>query len=129
MQEEIFGPLMPIRTYKDFKDPVAFINQQPRALALYYFGFNSQEERYVLDHTISGGVTINDVLMHVSQEDLPFGGVGPSGMGCYHGFDGFKALSHAKAIYSQSKKDIASMTGMAPPFNEKTEKTIKMMLK
>ncbi|MCP3908853.1 MAG: coniferyl aldehyde dehydrogenase [Oceanicoccus sp.] len=129
MQEEIFGPLLPVRTYKDFKDSVAFINKQPRALALYYFGFNAQEERYVLDHTVTGGVTINDVLMHVTQEDLPFGGVGPSGMGCYHGFDGFKAFSHAKAIYSQPKIDLAGMTGMAPPYNKKTEKTIKMMLK
>ena len=129
MQEEIFGPLLPLRTYKEFKDTVGYINKQPRALALYYFGNNKQEERYVLDHTISGGVTLNDVLMHVSQEDLPFGGVGPSGMGSYHGFDGFKTFSHSKAIYSQSKMDIASMTGMRPPYNEKTEKTIKTMLK
>jgi coniferyl-aldehyde dehydrogenase len=128
MQEEIFGPLMPIKTYKHYPEAVAFINKQPRPLALYYFGNNKTEERYILDNTTSGGVTINDVLMHVAQEDLPFGGVGPSGMGSYHGFDGFKNFSHARAIYTQSKKDIAGMTGMRPPFSAKTDTTIKRML-
>ncbi|CAH0993096.1 Coniferyl aldehyde dehydrogenase [Sinobacterium norvegicum] len=129
MQEEIFGPLMAVRSYRDLSEAVNHINAQPRPLALYYFGNDAREQRYVLDHTISGGVTINDVLMHVAQEDLPFGGVGPSGMGCYHGFDGFKELSHARAIYSQSKMDLNGMTGMSPPYNEKTLKTIKQMLK
>jgi len=129
MQEEIFGPLMPVRTYKNIDEVINYINSNPRPLGLYYFGSDGQEERHVLDRTTSGGVTINDVVMHVSQEDLPFGGVGHSGMGSYHGFDGFKTFSHTKSIYTQSKMDIGAMTGMSPPFNEKTEKTIKQMLK
>jgi coniferyl-aldehyde dehydrogenase len=129
MQEEIFGPLMPIRTYTHYRDAVAYVSSKPRPLGLYYFGTDREEQRYTLDHTISGGVTINDVLMHVAQEDLPFGGVGPSGMGCYHGYDGFKTFSHARAIYTQTKIDVASMTGMSLPFSAKTEKTIRQMLK
>ena len=67
--------------------------------------------------------------MHVTQEDLPFGGIGPSGMGSYHGHDGFKTFSHAKSVYKQSKRNIAEMIGMKPPFGKKTEKTIKMQMK
>jgi coniferyl-aldehyde dehydrogenase len=129
MQEEIFGPLMPVKTYRAVDEAIAYINQKPRPLGLYYFGHDKTEERAILDGTTSGGVTINDVMMHISQEDLPFGGVGPSGMGAYHGFDGFKTFSHAKSIYKQSNFDVATMTGMCPPFNEKTRKTIKQMLK
>jgi coniferyl-aldehyde dehydrogenase len=96
---------------------------------LYYFGDDPVEEHHTLDHTISGGVTLNDVIMHVAQEDLPFGGVGPSGMGSYHGFDGFKTFSHARVIFKQTKKDVAGMIGFRPPFRAKTEKTIKGMIK
>ena len=129
MQEEIFGPLMPVKTYQKLEETITYINRKPRPLGLYYFGSDPREERALLDRTTSGGVTINDVVMHVSQEDLPFGGVGQSGMGCYHGFDGFKTFSHRKSIFRQSKLDIAAMTGMSPPFNHKTEKTIRQMLK
>jgi len=129
MQEEIFGPLMPVKTYRQVDDAISYINSQPRPLGLYYFGNDALEERSILDRTCSGGVTINDVLMHVAQEDLPFGGVGPSGMGAYHGFDGFKAFSHAKPIYKQSKMGVGAMGGMTPPFNEATVNTIKQMLK
>ena len=129
MQEEIFGPLMPVKTYQKMEDALGYINRKPRPLGLYYFGHDPSEERAILDRTTSGGVTINDVVMHVGQEDLPFGGVGQSGMGCYHGFDGFKTFSHTKSIFRQSKVDIAAMTGMSPPFNDKTEKTIRQMLK
>ncbi|WP_346839437.1 coniferyl aldehyde dehydrogenase [Microbulbifer sp. SAOS-129_SWC] len=129
MQEEIFGPLLPVMTYQNMGDALHYINRRPRPLGLYYFGHDPREERTVLDRTTSGGVTINDVVMHVSQEDLPFGGVGQSGMGCYHGFDGFRTFSHTKSIFRQSKLDIAAMTGMSPPFNDKTEKTIQQMLK
>jgi coniferyl-aldehyde dehydrogenase len=129
LQEEIFGPLLPIKTYKNYDEAIAYVNAQERPLALYYFGEDAIEERHTLDHTISGGVTLNDVIMHVAQEDLPFGGVGPSGMGSYHGFDGFKTFSHARAIFKQTKKDVAGMIGFRPPFGEKTEKTIKGMIK
>ena len=119
MQEEIFGPILPVKQYKDLDEPLDYINSHDRPLGLYYFGKEKSEENKVLNHTTSGGVTVNDVVMHVAQEDLPFGGVGPSGMGSYHGIDGFKNFSHAKAIYTQSKtvsKMAAAM--MRPPYKK-----------
>jgi len=118
MQEEIFGPVLPIKKYRDLDEPLEYINGHPRPLGLYYFGNDHSEEHKVLTHTTSGGVTINDVVMHVAQEDLPFGGVGPSGMGSYHGRDGFKTFSHAKAIYTQSKTVSKLAAAMRPPYKK-----------
>lgn len=118
LQDEIFGPVLPIKTYQDIKETINYINSKPRPLGLYYFGHDAAEERMVLDTTISGGVTINDVIMHIAQEDLPFGGVGPSGMGSYHGRDGFKTFSHAKSVFKQTKLDIASIAKMRAPFTK-----------
>lgn len=129
LEEEIFGPLLPIRTYKDFDECIEYVNARPRPLAAYYFGNDSKEERTVLDRTTSGGVCLNDVIMHIMQEDLPFGGVGPAGMGSYHGYDGFKTFSHAKSIFKQAKVNVAKLGGMLPPYNETTQKTIKMQTK
>jgi len=119
MQDEIFGPILPVKQYNDLAEPLDYINSHDRPLGLYYFGEDKTEEDKVLNHTTSGGVTVNDVVMHVAQEDLPFGGVGPSGMGSYHGIDGFKNFSHAKAIYTQSKT-VAKMAAkmMRPPYNK-----------
>ena len=108
MQDEIFGPLLPVKTYGQVAEAIDYVNAHDRPLGLYWFGEDQAEQRTVLDRTISGGVTVNDVLFHVSMEDLPFGGVGPSGMGSYHGLDGFRAFSHAKAIYTQPKLSPAS---------------------
>ena len=107
MQDEIFGPILPIKSYTETKDAVAYINSKPRPLGLYYFGEDASEQSQVLDGTTSGGVTVNDVVMHVAQEDLPFGGVGPSGMGAYHGRDGFYEFSHKKAclLYTSDAAD------------------------
>jgi coniferyl-aldehyde dehydrogenase len=129
MEEEIFGPLLPIRTYKDFEETIAYVNSQPRPLAAYYFGSDPAEEEAVLTRTTSGGACINDVIMHVMQEELPFGGVGPAGMGAYHGEAGFRTFSHAKSIYRQSKLNVAKIGGMLPPYGPATEKTIKMQVK
>lgn len=118
MQEEIFGPVLPIKTYKDVKDAVSYVNANDRPLGLYYFGNDPVEQEYVLNNTISGGVTINDVVFHVAMEDLPFGGIGPSGMGSYHGHDGFKEFSHARSIYTQLKKDIGPMKALRPPYGK-----------
>jgi coniferyl-aldehyde dehydrogenase len=74
-------------------------------------------------------VTVNDVIFHVAVEDLPFGGVGPSGMGSYHGADGFKTFSHAKSVYRQPKIDVAKLAGFLPPYTDKTRKTIASQLK
>ena len=94
------------------------IRDRDRPLGLYYFGSDDKEQRKVLDETTSGGVTINDVIMHVAQEDLPFGGVGPSGMGSYHGHDGFKAFSHTKSIYTQSGIVSKLAKAMRPPYKK-----------
>ena len=97
--------------------------------SLYYFGQDASEERHVLDRTISGGVTVNDVVFHVSMEELPFGGVGPSGMGAYHGHEGFKTFSHAKSVYKQPKINVAKLGGLMPPYGKATAGAIKRDLK
>ena len=129
LDEEIFGPLLPIKTYKNFQEAIDYVNARPRPLAAYYFGYDSAEERTVLERTTSGGVCINDVIMHIMQEDLPFGGVGPAGTGAYHGHHGFKTFSHAKSIYRQPKFDVAGMAGLRPPYGKSTENAIKMQTK
>jgi coniferyl-aldehyde dehydrogenase len=123
MQEEIFGPVLPVKTYKDVSEPVEYINSKDRPLGLYYFGEDSKEKDFVLDNTTSGGVTVNDVISHIQMEDLPFGGVGPSGMGSYHGYDGFKEFSHAKAVYKQTRFNLMKLAGLVPPYKKKEEKT------
>lgn len=100
MEEEIFGPILPIIPYDTLDDAIAFIRARPRPLALYLFTGRNETRRKVLENTISGNVTVNGTLLHVAQNDLPFGGVGPSGIGAYHGFDGFKRFSHARGIAS-----------------------------
>jgi coniferyl-aldehyde dehydrogenase len=119
---------MPVKTYGDLDEAVDYVNGHARPLGLYYFGADEREQHRVLTHTTSGGVTVNDVIMHVAQEDLPFGGVGPSGMGAYHGHDGFKRFSHAKSIFTQSKIDLASLAGLRPPYGEKIEKLLKTQI-
>jgi coniferyl-aldehyde dehydrogenase len=130
MQDEIFGPLLPIKTYKVFEEAIAYINSKPRPLAAYYFGNDKAEEQRFLTGTTSGGVSINDVMFHMLQKDLPFGGIGPSGMGAYHGVEGFKTFSHAKAVYRQAKKfNVAKLAGLLPPYGETTEKSIRSQVK
>lgn len=104
MQDEIFGPLLPIKAYETLDEVIAFINARPRPLALYYFGNDAAEEALVLNRTCSGGVTLNGVMSHASTESLPFGGVGQSGMGAYHGIDGFRTFSHARAVFRSPVK-------------------------
>ena len=123
MQEEIFGPVLPVKTYRDVSEPVNYINSKDRPLGLYYFGEDNAEKEFVLDNTTSGGVTVYDVISHIQMEDLPFGGVGPSGMGSYHGYDGFKEFSHAKAVYKQSKLNLMKLAGLVPPYKKKEDKT------
>jgi coniferyl-aldehyde dehydrogenase len=117
MQEEVFGPVLSIKQYSSLDQVLDYINAQPRPLALYYFGHDSAEQARVLTHTTSGGVTVNDVTLHAGQEDLPFGGIGPSGMGSYHGEHGFKTFSHAKAVFTQSRLVARLAATMRPPYN------------
>ena len=114
LTEEIFGPVLAIVSYRDIDEAIARINAGPRPLALYYFGGNGEDRRKVLERTTSGNVTINDTLLHYAQDDLPFGGVGPSGMGAYHGVEGFRSLSHAKGIFEQSRWNLTG--ALRPPF-------------
>ena len=118
MQDEIFGPILPVKEYDQLEDTISYVNSKDRPLGLYYFGSNQAEQRKVLDETTSGGVTINDVIMHVAQEDLPFGGVGPSGMGAYHGQEGFRTFSHTKSIYTQSGIVSKLAKAMRPPYKK-----------
>ncbi|MAE04629.1 MAG: coniferyl aldehyde dehydrogenase [Porticoccaceae bacterium] len=118
MQDEIFGPILPVKQYNDLSEALDHVNSKDRPLGLYYFGADKAEETRVLTQTTSGGVTVNDVIMHVGQEDLPFGGVGPSGMGSYHGHDGFKNFSHSKSIFTTSKVISKLAATMRPPYKK-----------
>lgn len=129
MQEEIFGPILPIRRYETIDGAIDEINRRPRPLGLYYFGSDEVERRRLLDRTISGGVSLDDVIFHVSMEDLPFGGIGPSGMGAYHGQDGFRTFSHAKAVFQQARLDVAKLAGIKPPYGTATMKAAKRQMK
>jgi coniferyl-aldehyde dehydrogenase len=129
MQEEIFGPVLPVKTYGHIDEAIDYVNEHDRPLGLYYFGQDGEEREKVLTKTISGGVTVNDVIFHVSMEDLPFGGVGSSGMGSYHGVEGFREFSHARSVYTQPKIDVAKLGGFKPPYGPATEKAIKTMMK
>ena len=129
MQEEIFGPILPIVKYDGIADAIHQVNRRDRPLGLYYFGGDGDERQQVLDRTIAGGVTIDDVIFHISMEDLPFGGIGPSGMGAYHGRDGFVTFSHAKAVYKQAKFDVAKLAGLKPPYGKATQASIERQMK
>ena len=122
MQNEIFGPLLPIVTYQQLDEAIDYINQRQRPLALYYFGYNKQEQQKVLMQTHSGGVCLNETLVHVGQEDLPFGGVGTSGMGNYHGYEGFVTFSHAKAVFNRPKFSLMRL--FYPPYGTFIQKLI-----
>ncbi|MED6341683.1 MAG: coniferyl aldehyde dehydrogenase [Pseudomonadota bacterium] len=129
MQEEIFGPVMPIKSYDSLDETLDYVNSHDRPLGLYYFGTDQEETQQVLNQTTSGGVTLNDVVMHVAQEDLPFGGVGPSGMGAYHGEDGFRTFSHAKAVFKQATFNPAEKLGLRPPYGDKLMGLLKTQIK
>ncbi len=122
MQDEIFGPLLPIVPYDSLEQAFAYINDRPRPLALYYFGYNKAEQQRVLEQTHSGGVCLNDTMLHVAQDDMPFGGVGPSGMGHYHGHEGFKTFSHAKGTFIKQRFNAARM--IYPPYGKALQKLV-----
>ncbi len=127
MQEEIFGPILPLVPYDNLDDAIAYVNNRPRPLALYYFGNFDDHIQRVLNETVAGGVTINDALLHISQDHLPFGGVGPSGMGSYHGKFGFDTFSKLKPIYHQPALNGLSL--FKPPYGKRFESLIRFLLK
>ncbi|QXH46997.1 coniferyl aldehyde dehydrogenase [Pseudomonas xanthosomatis] len=122
MQEEIFGPLLPLVPYDSLDEALAYINQRPRPLALYYFGYDRSEQARVLRDTHSGGVCLNDTLLHVAQDDLPFGGIGPSGMGHYHGREGFQTFSKAKAVLAKQRLNAARL--IYPPYGKALQRLV-----
>lgn len=127
LKEEIFGPILPILSIQSRDDAVAHINAGERPLALYWYGEDREARDKVLQKTVSGGVTVNDALWHVAQENLPFGGVGKSGIGAYHGEAGFETFSHMKPVFYQSKFSSGGM--LRPPYTEKTDKILSFVRK
>ena len=127
MREEIFGPILPVVPYGKLDEAIAYVNARPRPLALYYFGFDKAQQAEVLTRTVSGNVALNETLLHYAQDDLPFGGVGASGMGAYHGVEGFRAMSHAKGIFAQSRLNGADV--IRPPFGRMFEYVTSYLMK
>lgn len=127
-QDEIFGPIMIVKPYESLDEAINYVNDRPRPLALYYFDYNESRSDYVLRHTHSGGVCVNDTVSHVAVDDMPFGGVGPAGMGAYHGKEGFLTFSQAKGVYLKGKINGTKM--MYPPWNRPIHKILfKALLK
>jgi coniferyl-aldehyde dehydrogenase len=126
MKEEIFGPLLPVIPYDTLDEAIAFVNARPRPLALYYFDTNRGRIDKVLSATHSGGVCVNDVAMHVGQEDLPFGGIGASGMGAYHGHEGFLTFSHAKSVFHQRRVRFTHLFN--PPYGKAIDAILKVLV-
>ena len=127
MQDEIFGPILPVKSYRTTDEALDYVNSHDRPLGLYYFGSDREEEARVVAMTTSGGVTVNDVIFHIAQEDLPFGGIGPSGMGAYHGREGFLEFSHKKSVYRQTGSEILKMT--RPPYSPMFKKQVESRIK
>ncbi|MCK5789697.1 MAG: coniferyl-aldehyde dehydrogenase [Alcanivorax sp.] len=124
-QNEIFGPLLIVKAYDNLEQAVQYINDRPRPLALYYFDYNQERADYVMTHTHAGGGCINDTLSHVAVEDIPFGGIGPSGMGHYHGYEGFLTFSKSKGIVQKGKINPAKL--LFPPWNRRIHKMVLKM--
>jgi acyl-CoA reductase-like NAD-dependent aldehyde dehydrogenase len=127
MREEIFGPILPVVAYADFDEALAYVNARARPLALYCFDRDAARIRRVLTGTVAGGVTINDTILHIAQDDLPFGGVGASGMGQYHGRDGFHAFSKQKGVFRQSRWN--AMALFKPPYGKTFERLVGFLLR
>jgi len=127
MQEEIFGPVLPVPTYRELDDALYYVNDHVHPLALYYFDHDARRVDYVLSTTTSGGVTVNDVLFHIAQNNLPFGGVGASGMGHYHGRTGFETFSKKKGVFLQSR--FSPLKFLRPPYGPLTDRIIRFLLR
>jgi coniferyl-aldehyde dehydrogenase len=125
MQEEIFGPVLPIKTYRTLDQAIDYVNNRPRPLALYYFGADPAKRDEVLQKTVSGGASVNTTLFHFVVENLPFGGIGPSGIGAYHGAFGFQTFSHRKGVFLQSRANAARF--LYPPFGRLTDLMLKFL--
>ncbi len=126
MNEEIFGPILPVIPYDKLDDAIAYVNDHPRPLALYFFGYDDDDVAKVVDQTISGGVSVNETLMHFAQDDLPFGGVGPSGIGHYHAKEGFDTFSKKKPIFHQARVNGTGL--LRPPYGKTIDLALRFLV-
>jgi coniferyl-aldehyde dehydrogenase len=127
MQREIFGPILPLRGYANLQEVVSFVNSRPRPLAIYPFSNQAATVRMLLERVMSGGVSVNDALFHVGQHDLPFGGVGASGMGHYHGREGFETFSKMRPVFYQAR--FSALKFMAPPYGKFADRLLAFLTK
>ena len=127
MREEIFGPLLPIVPYSQVDEALAYINRHDRPLAMYWFGTDSARREQALTQTHAGGVTVNDCIWHLGQEDQPFGGVGASGIGSYHGEFGFRTFSKEKPVFIQSR--FAGTKLFYPPYGKTFDRLLGLLKK
>jgi coniferyl-aldehyde dehydrogenase len=127
LQREIFGPILPVLTYKNQQQVSDYINRRDRPLAFYPFTTDKELQDFYLDHVMSGGVCVNDALIHPGQHDLPFGGVGASGMGHYHGYEGFATFSKLRPVFYQA--GFSTLKFLAPPYGKLANKMLNFILK
>jgi acyl-CoA reductase-like NAD-dependent aldehyde dehydrogenase len=127
MQDEIFGPLLPLLSYRHLDEALRYVADHPRPLAMYYFDYDRARIERVLHESMAGGVTINDTMLHIAQDELPFGGVGASGMGQYHGEEGFTTFSKRKGVFSQSR--LNGLWLFKPPYGKLVGWMFKLMLR
>jgi len=126
MKEEIFGPILPVVTYQKLDEAIAYVNDHPRPLALYFFSHDKAATDRVLAETVSGGVTVNETMLHIAQDDVPFGGVGPSGMGHYHAREGFDSFSKKKPVFRQARLNSTGL--LRPPYGKTVERLLKFLI-
>jgi coniferyl-aldehyde dehydrogenase len=126
LQEEIFGPILPVLTYQKVDEAIAYVNDHPRPLALYYFSHDRGTIDRVLAETVSGGVTINETMLHIAQDDVPFGGVGPSGMGHYHAKEGFDSFTKKKPVFRQPRLNTTGL--LRPPYGKTVDRLLKILI-
>ena len=127
MREEIFGPLLPVKTYRDLDEVIRYVNSKDRPLGFYVFTNDRAREEKLLYSTISGGVTINNCMLHVAQHDLPFGGVGASGIGHYHGFEGFLELSKLRPVFTSPRLSMLHL--FYPPYTPRHRRLVELLLR
>jgi aldehyde dehydrogenase (NAD+) len=126
MQEEIFGPILPVMGFQDIDEVIRYVNTHPKPLAFYYFSSAKEKQKEILLKTSSGGGCINETIMHIANDRMPFGGVGNSGMGRYHGKYSFEAFSHRRSI--MKKANFIDIPLRYPPYRNKW-KLIKMVMR
>jgi coniferyl-aldehyde dehydrogenase len=127
MQEEIFGPILPVKSYQTLDEAIRYINERPRPLALYLYTRSSHVKDEVLKRTVSGGVSINDTLLHIAVEDLPFGGIGASGLGSYHGQAGFDTFSKLKPVFERRGFALGAL--LRPPYGRRHERVMRFLIR